>query len=70
MEENNKILKGIPSPAEFPIRTSVNSLVRLSNPDSKFKFKFKAPTLDKAIWKSWKFSRLRKNRTLCSLGFK
>ena len=53
MDENNKILKSILFPAEFPIRTSVNSLVRFNNPDSKFKFKFKAPTLDKAIWKSW-----------------
>ena len=69
MDENSKTLKGSPSPAEFPIRTSVNSLVRLSNPDSKFKFKFKAPTLDKAIWKSWKFFQDFKKQNSMFSGF-
>lgn len=71
MDENNKILKGIPSPAvvtEFPSEHQVNSLVRFTNPDSKFKCELK-PLLDKSIWKSWKFSRLKRTEPY-ALGFK
>lgn len=71
MNKNNKILKGIPSPAvmtEFPSEHQENSLVRFTNPDSKFKCELKA-LLDKSIWKSWKCSRLKETEAY-ALGFK
>lgn len=71
MDENNKILKDIPSPAvvtEFPAEHQVNSLVRFTNSDSKFKCELKS-LFDKSIWKSWKFSRFKKTEPY-ALGFK